>query len=125
MREVCPVCQWIFYPQLKVTASVLVVREGKILLVQRAKEPWKGYWYLPAGYVENDETPRMAAEREAEEETGFSIISKDLIDTYFYDDDPRGNGLLILYSGTISSGEIRNNAEAMAIEFFFLKTHRC
>jgi ADP-ribose pyrophosphatase YjhB (NUDIX family) len=118
IREVCPDCQWIYYPQLKVTAGVLVLAEGKLLLVQRAKDPWKGCWYLPAGYVDDDETPRMAAEREAKEETGFNINTGDLIEVYYYGDDPRGNGLLILYSGIISGGEIKNNAEAMAIEFF-------
>ncbi len=118
-RDICPVCGWINYVQLKVTAGMLVVNASKLLLVQRAIEPWKGYWYLPAGYVENDETPIHAAEREAQEETGLEIKAEKLEDIYFYNDDPRGNGLLILYSGRVAGGQIKINNEAEDIRFYF------
>ena len=36
---------------------------------------------------------------------------------YFNDDDPRGNGLLVLYEGSITGGKIESNAEAERIEF--------
>jgi len=65
MRQKCNDCGWIYYPQLKVTAGVMVEAEGRILLVQRGNDPWKNHWYLPAGYVEDDESPRHTAEREA------------------------------------------------------------
>ncbi len=120
-REICQVCNWIYYPQLKVTAGVFVEEDKKLLLVQRAIEPWKELWYLPAGYVENDETPLKAAEREAIEETGLKIKAGELLDIFFYDDDPRGNGLLILYKGVIKGGEIKNNCEAQAVGFFLPK----
>ena len=117
-REVCRQCGWIKYDQLKVTAGVLVEKDNKILLVKRAIQPWKGYWYLPAGFVENDESPRDAAEREGFEETNLKIKTQNLIDLYFYKDDPRGNGLLILYSGVIQSGKAKPNSEAQEIGFF-------
>jgi ADP-ribose pyrophosphatase YjhB (NUDIX family) len=117
-REVCQQCGWIKYDQLKVTAGVLVERDKKVLLVKRAIQPWRGYWYLPAGFVENDESPREAAEREGFEETNLKISTKDLIDVYYYNDDPRGNGLLILYSGTITSGIEKLTPEVQEISFF-------
>jgi ADP-ribose pyrophosphatase YjhB (NUDIX family) len=117
-REICQTCGWINYDQLKVTAGVLVECDNRILLVKRAIEPWKGYWYLPAGYVEGDEQPKLAAEREGIEETNLIIKASDLIDVYFYNDDPRGNGLLILYLGKIIGGEIKTNNEADEIRFF-------
>jgi len=117
-RNECPICGWVYYPQLKVTAGVLVEKEGKILLVQRNIDPWKSCWYLPAGYVEDDEPPRIAAEREALEETGFEIETGAIKDVLFYNDDPRGNGILILYQGKIISGAITKNKEAMDIRFF-------
>jgi ADP-ribose pyrophosphatase YjhB (NUDIX family) len=118
-RDICPDCGWVNYVQLKVTAGVLVVQDSKLLLVQRAIDPWKGYWYLPAGYVESDENPVHAAEREAQEETGFEIHVKELVDIYFYNDDPRGNGLLILYYGRIKSGKMLISKETKAIKFFY------
>lgn len=117
-REVCQKCGWIKYDQLKVTAGVLVERDHKILLVKRAIEPWRGYWYLPAGFVEDNESPRDAAEREGFEETNLKISVTRLIDVYYYTDDPRGNGLLILYSGIITSGTKKITPEVQAINFF-------
>jgi ADP-ribose pyrophosphatase YjhB (NUDIX family) len=117
-REVCQQCGWIKYDQLKVTAGVLVERDKKVLLVKRAIQPWRGYWYLPAGFVENDESPREAAEREGFEETNLKISTKELIDVYYYNDDPRGNGLLILYSGIIISGTVNLTPEVQEINFF-------
>ena len=57
--------------------------EGKLLLCRRAIEPRYGYWTLPAGFMENDETTAQAALRETLEEAGarvelgapFSMIS--------------------------------------------------
>jgi len=117
-REICLNCGWIKYDQLKVTAGMLVEKNGKILLVRRAIQPWKGFWYLPAGFVESDEHPKKAAEREGFEETNLKIEAKELVNVYFYDDDPRGNGLLILYSGIILAGEIKPGPEALEINFF-------
>ena len=117
-RGICPVCGWINYIQLKVTAGLLVFQDTKLLLVKRAIDPWKGYWYLPAGYVENDESPIQAAEREAHEETGLRIRADILENVLFYNDDPRGNGILILYSGKLVGGKIQINSEAEAIRFF-------
>jgi ADP-ribose pyrophosphatase YjhB (NUDIX family) len=47
--------------------------EGKLLLCRRAIEPRYGYWTLPAGFMENDETVAQAAERETLEEAGARI----------------------------------------------------
>lgn len=117
-RGVCPQCGWIKFDQLKVTAGVLVERDGKVLLLKRAIQPWRGCWYLPAGFVENDESPRGAAEREGYEETNLKISAKELIGLYYYHDDPRGNGFLILYQGTITSGTEKFTPEIQEIGFF-------
>jgi ADP-ribose pyrophosphatase len=66
MERTYPVRPW-------VAAGVVVVREGKVLLVQRGKEPGKGLWAVPAGMVDLGETSQDAAAREAREETGLEV----------------------------------------------------
>jgi 8-oxo-dGTP diphosphatase len=102
-----------------VSAAVRIVKEGKLLLVQRGIEPWKNAWYMPAGYLEVDEDPRECAKREALEETGFEVNVGNLLGIYTYEDDPRGNGIVLLYQGEITGGEIRPNREMLQVHFFF------
>ncbi len=117
-REVCPNCGWVYYPHLKVGAGGVVTLNHQLLLVQRALEPWRESWYLPAGYTEVDETPAQTAEREIWEETGLRVRARELINVYYYDDDPRGNGLLILYDCEYVSGAIQPSVEALDARFF-------
>ena len=57
--------------QLAVSAGIF--RDGKILLVRRAREPAKGLYTFPGGRVEFGETLAEAAAREVREETGLTI----------------------------------------------------
>lgn len=67
--EVCPTCGRYYSRHL--TANSLVIKDGKILLVKRNIEPYIGFWALPGGYVDWDETVEIAATREVREETGI------------------------------------------------------
>ena len=118
MREICRNCGWILYEHRKVSAALRIVEEGKLLLVQRGIDPWKNAWYMPAGYLEVDEDPRECAKREAFEETGFEVSVGDMLGVYPYEDDPRGNGIVLLYKGEITGGEIRPNHEMLQVKFF-------
>ncbi len=117
-REKCSFCGWVFYAQLKVGAGAILEKGGRILLTRRAVSPWQGDWNLPAGYVEADEDPARAAERETLEETGLKVMAKHLIDAYYFDDDPRGNGIFLVYACDIVKGVLRNNFESSEYRFF-------
>lgn len=117
-REQCPQCGWIHYLQAKLSAAVVIEKNGALLLLQRAYQPWKGSWNLPAGYVEVDETPEQAAVRETREETGLKIEVDRLLGNYFFDDDPRGNGLLVVFTGKTTGGRLNGSAESTAHGFF-------
>jgi len=58
-------------PQLAVSAAIF--RDGKVLLVRRARAPGKGFYSLPGGRVEFGETLHQALTREVDEETGLRI----------------------------------------------------
>jgi 8-oxo-dGTP diphosphatase len=117
-REFCSHCGWIHYETLKVSAGVRIEKEGRLLLVKRGFNPWKGLWYLPAGFVEVDETPSQGAVREVYEETGLHVRLKDLVDVYTYTDDPRGNGIVVLFDAEIESGELKLTTETLDAGFF-------
>jgi 8-oxo-dGTP diphosphatase len=117
-REVCLSCGWINYESLKVSAGVRIEKDGRLLLVQRGHDPWKGKWYLPAGFVEIDEEPFQGAIREAYEETGLRVKIKNLADVYTYTDDPRGNGIVVLFDAEIVEGELRLTNETIDAGFY-------
>lgn len=106
-RQVCPACGWVHYPQLKVGAGVLMEYQGQLLLVRRGQgaDAFAGTWGLPAGYCEPDEPPSVAAAREAAEETGIELTAGRLVGAYYFDDDLRGNGVLLAYEAR-SEGDL-------------------
>ena len=59
------------HPQLAVSAAIF--RDGKVLLVRRAKSPARGFYSLPGGRVEFGETLHAALHREVDEETALRI----------------------------------------------------
>ena len=76
-RHVCPNCATIHYQNPKMVIGSIPVweQDGKlqVLLCKRAIEPRYGYWTLPAGFMENNETTAAAALRETVEEAGANI----------------------------------------------------
>ncbi len=67
-RAVCPSCKTIHYENPRIIAGCVPEWQGKILLCKRAIEPRRGYWTLPAGFMENGEALQDGASREAMEE---------------------------------------------------------
>lgn len=59
------------HPQVAVSASIF--RDGRVLLVRRARSPAKGFYSLPGGRVEYGETLAAALTREIAEETALSV----------------------------------------------------
>ena len=117
-RSTCPACGWIYYEQLRVGVGAIIERDGRILLLRRATDPWRGHWNLPAGFVEADEAPSCAVEREVWEETALEVQESELIEAFYYDDDPRGNGVFLVYACDIVDGVLHNNFESTELRFF-------
>lgn len=81
-RLVCPDCGYIAYENPKIVVGSVSLFDGKILLCRRAIEPRKGFWTLPAGFLELEETVMEGARREALEEAGAEIEIQDLLAVY-------------------------------------------
>lgn len=67
-RFVCERCGTIHYQNPRIIVGCVPEFEGRILICKRAIEPRRGYWTVPAGFMENGETMQQGAARESHEE---------------------------------------------------------
>jgi ADP-ribose pyrophosphatase YjhB (NUDIX family) len=67
-RFVCAHCGMVHYKNPLLVLGCVPVWEGRVLLCRRAIEPRRGFWTVPAGFMENGETLQHAAARECYEE---------------------------------------------------------
>jgi len=118
LRPVCPQCGWIHFVDPKVAAAVLIEEQGRVLLVRRANEPFRGLWTLPAGFINGGEDPAEAAARECLEETGLSVRVKRVLEIISGKEHPRGADFTIIYQGQVLSGELKADDDADAAEWF-------
>ena len=99
------------YPQLAVSAAIF--RDGKILLVRRARSPARGFYSLPGGRVEFGETLHAALHREVAEETALKIEILDLAAWREVLPGTTGGGHYLIMSFAVrwTSGEVALNDE--------------
>src|SRR5207249_8596124 len=72
-RYVCAACGTIHYQNPRLVVGCVPEHEGRILLCRRAIEPRRGYWTVPAGFLENGETLQQGAARESLEEAQAQV----------------------------------------------------
>ena len=114
-RHVCENCGFVHYINPRVVSSVIVEREGMLLLQQRAMEPRAGYWTFPGGFLEVGETAEAGAIREAKEEVGLDITLTGLQGVY---SRPTVGIVLVVYRGTSASGDaIVGDGESLAVRW--------
>ena len=81
-RLSCLDCGHVFYENPKVVVGAVVVHDNRVLLCRRAIEPQRGFWTLPAGYLELGETTAEGAIRETREESGAVIALDGILALY-------------------------------------------
>lgn len=81
-RLTCPDCGFIAYENPKLVVGSVVAVDGRVLLCRRAIEPRRGFWTLPAGYMELGETVEEGAAREAWEEARARIGIEGVLAVY-------------------------------------------
>ena len=99
------------YPERPILGvGALILRGDEILLVERGREPLKGYWSLPGGVVEAGEGLEEAIRREVLEETGLEVDPESVVEIFeriIRDEDgrPEYHYVLIDYLCTSTQGE--------------------
>lgn len=69
----CAACGREFWDNPKPCGGAFVAHEGRLLLVQRAHDPWAGHWDVPGGFSDGPEHPEATTVREVREETGLAV----------------------------------------------------
>jgi len=114
-RHVCDACGSIHYQNPKLVVGAVPEWEGRILLCRRAIEPRYGYWTLPAGFMENDETAAQGAARETLEEAGARI---DLIAPFSIISVPYVNQVHVFYRARLVNLDFKPGEESLEVELF-------
>ncbi|HBH45636.1 NUDIX hydrolase [Hyphomonas atlantica] len=114
IRRVCSHCQFVDYINPKIIAASVVTKGSKILLCRRAIDPRKGFWTLPAGFMEQGETVEEAARREAREEANAEIRIDRILAVYSV---PRISQVQIMFRAELVS-DISPGPESLEVELF-------
>ena len=119
----CEQCGWVYYENPVPAAAVLIAKGDQVLLVRRAVEPRSGYWSLPSGFVESDESPVETALRETKEETGLDVELTGLLDVVYVNEVPGKHCVLIIYSGkpvreSVSDDDLHADDDVDEARFF-------
>lgn len=77
----CDECGWHFWNNAKAAVAIFFLREGQFLAAKRGREPNKGKYDAPGGFVDYGENPYDAVIREAQEETGLTVKKAVPVDT--------------------------------------------
>lgn len=117
-RHTCSACDLVLYQNPSPAAAVLLVQQGRILLVKRAMEPQKGLWALPAGFQELNETPEAAARREMQEETGLVAGKLHLFDLVYNDHNLLKPVNVAVFLAESAKGELKPGDDVSEAGFF-------
>jgi len=114
VRAVCPACGTIHYVNpLLVVGTVPVLDDGRVLLCRRAIEPRRGYWTLPAGFMELDETLAQGALRETVEEAGAQIEMGPLLTVISV---PHAGQVHVFFRARLTSEQFDPGPETLAVQ---------
>jgi 8-oxo-dGTP diphosphatase len=95
--------------------AVITDEHGRVLVMERGTDPFRGTWVFPGGYVDPGETVEQACIREVREELGLEVKLTGLIGIYSEPGrDPRGSVVSIAYRAAIVSGTVTVTPEARA-----------
>lgn len=109
-RFVCPSCNHVHYQNPLTVVGCVAEWDKKILLCRRAIEPRRGYWTVPAGFMENDETASEGAARETREEALAEVTTGSLLALV---DVVHARQIHLFFRGTMNSADCGVGEESL------------
>ena len=114
-RLTCPDCGYIAYENPKLVVGSVAVHGERILLCRRAIEPRKGFWTLPAGYLELHESTEQGALREAWEEARARLELEGVLAIY---NVPRISQVQVIYRARLLDPAVEAGPESAEVGLF-------
>jgi ADP-ribose pyrophosphatase YjhB (NUDIX family) len=114
-RMTCPDCGFVLYDNPKIVVGAVCRWQDEILLCRRAINPRRGFWTLPAGYLELNETTPEGAIREAWEEARAAIEIEGLLAVYHI---KRLSQVQLIYRARLAGPAMEAGPESLEIGLF-------
>jgi ADP-ribose pyrophosphatase YjhB (NUDIX family) len=114
-RLMCPDCGFVYYDNPKIVVGSVVHWQDRILLCRRNIMPRKGYWALPAGYLELNETVQAGAQREAWEEARARLALDGVLAIY---NIPRLSQVQIIFRAQLLNEDFAPGPESQEVRLF-------
>ncbi len=114
-RYNCARCGFIAYQNPHIIVGCLPIWQDKVMLCKRGIEPRFGFWNLPGGFMENNETIELGALREMKEETDADV---NLIGLYSIFSVPEVNQLHLHFLVEMIDLDYKLTTESTEIELF-------
>jgi ADP-ribose pyrophosphatase YjhB (NUDIX family) len=114
-RRVCDECGFVDYVNPKVVVGAVCTWEDKVLLCRRAIEPRRGYWTMPAGFLEEKEATEDGVRREAWEEARAELDIEGLLGVYSV---ARISQVHIIYRARLRSPDVAAGEESLEVRLF-------
>lgn len=93
----------------------------KVLLIQRANEPYKNHWAFPGGFMNIDETVEECAKRELEEETGLKNVAVEQLHTFSeVNRDSRERIISVAHYALVRLSQVKGGDDASSAKWFAL-----
>jgi len=110
------------FPQAPlIGVGAVIVQDGRVLLVQRGRDPMKGQWTLPGGVLEVGESLVEGVAREVREETGLEIEVLELVELldriHREDGRVRFHYVIADYLCRVTGGELHAASDADAVRW--------
>jgi len=114
-RMICAECGFVLYDNPKIVVGSVVRWGDRVLLCRRSIDPRRGFWTLPAGYLELNESTSAGAAREAWEEARARLEIEGLLAIY---DIPRISQVQLIYRARLIEESIAAGPESLEVRLF-------